>query len=109
MNRTLSNLGPALFMALLILVATVLTKAVHAPWGRLRRPRPSSALGSSAPISTAGRRWLPSPSALLWRQPSSWPAASSLPAIASSSRAMVPILGSSAAVPVVLRKKRLGC
>jgi hypothetical protein len=109
MNRTLSNLGPALFMALLILVASALTKAApHAPWAAIAGPV-LLALGLVGIDLVRRRRWLPSPSALLV-------AAAILVAcgiLASGDRqylaAMVPILGTSAAVPVILRKKRLGC
>ena len=109
MNRNLSNLGPALFMALLILVASALAvPAPRAPWAAFAGPV-LLALGLLGADLVRRRRWLPSPSALLV-------AAAILVAcgiLASGDRqylaAMVPILGSSAAIPVILRKERRGC
>lgn len=109
MKRNLSNLGPALFMALLILVASALTKVTpHVPWAVLAGPV-LLALGLIGIDLVRRRRWLPSPSALLV-------AAAILGAcgiLASGDRqylaAMVPILGTCAAVPVIRRRERLEC
>jgi hypothetical protein len=107
MNRTLSNLGPALFLAVVMLVATALAKAApHAAW--------TAAAGSLllvlALVGTdlvhrrrSGHRALPSAGVLLL-------AAGILVAcgiVASRDldrlAVMIPILGCCAAVPVFLR------
>jgi len=107
MNRTLSNLGPALLLAVVMVVATALVVAApHAWWTAVAGPL----LLVLALVGTdvvqrrrSGRRSLPSPSVLLV-------AATILVAcgiVASRDldhlAVMIPILGSCAAVPVILR------
>jgi hypothetical protein len=109
MNHTLSNLGPALFLAVVMLVATALAVAApHASWTAVAGPL----LLALALVGTdlvdrrrSGRRLLPSPSVLLV-------AATLLVAcgiVASRGldrlAGMFPILGSCAAVPIILRHK----
>jgi hypothetical protein len=106
MNRTLSNLGPILFLAVVMLVATALVVAApRAPWTAVAGPL----LLAFAPVGTdlvqrrrAGRRLLPSPSVLLLGATilfGCWIVASSgLDRLA----AMMPIFGSCAALPAIL-------
>jgi peptidoglycan/LPS O-acetylase OafA/YrhL len=109
MNRIPSNLGPALSMALVMLAAAALAKAApQAAWTAVAAPL----LLVLALVGTdlvqrrrAGRRPLPSASVLLV-------AAAILVAcgiVASRDldglAAMIPILGSCAAVPVILRRQ----
>jgi len=62
MNRNLSNLGPALFMALLILVASALAvPAPRAPWAAFAGPV-LLALGLLGADLVRRRRWLHRPS-----------------------------------------------
>jgi hypothetical protein len=103
MNRTLSSLGPALFMALLILIASALAVAApRASWAAIAGPI-LLALGLIGIDLVQRRRLLPSPGALLV-------AAAILVAcgIVGSSdlnrlAGLIPILGSCAAVPIILR------
>jgi hypothetical protein len=109
MNRTLSNLGPALFLAVVILVATALAVAApHASWIAFAGPL----LLVLALVGTdlvrrrgSGRRFLPSTSVLLVAAAilvsCGLVAAHDLDRLA----AMMPILGSCAAVPVILRQE----
>jgi peptidoglycan/LPS O-acetylase OafA/YrhL len=107
MNRTLSNLGPALFMALLMLVASALAVAApRASWAAFACPMllVLGLVGTDlVQRRRSGRRLLPSASVLLL-------AAAILVAcgiVASHDlnrlAGLIPILGSCAAVPVILR------
>ncbi|HVT61515.1 MAG TPA: hypothetical protein VHR45_24350 [Thermoanaerobaculia bacterium] len=107
MNRTLSNLGPALFLALLILAATALAAAAtRASWTAVAGPLllVLGLVGTDlVRRRRPGRRSLPSSSVLLL-------AAAILVAcgiVASRDldrlAGLIPILGSCAAVPVILR------
>lgn len=105
MNRTLSSLGPALFMALLILVASALAVAApRASWAAFAGPI-LLVLGLIGIDLVQRRRWLPSPGALLV-------AVAILVAcgiVASSdlnrSVGLITMLCGCAAVPVILRHK----
>lgn len=104
MNRTLSSLGPALFMALLILIASALAVAApRASWAAVAGPI-LLVLGLIGIDLVQRRRWLPSPSALLV-------AAAILVACGivgfNDNRlvGLITVLGSCAAVPVILRHK----
>jgi hypothetical protein len=102
MNRTLSNLGPALLMALLVLIASALAVAApRASWAAFAGPI-LLALGLVGIDLVQRRRWLPSPGALLV-------AAAILVACGivapdlNRLAGLIPILGGCAAVPVILR------
>ena len=110
MNHTLSNLGPALFLAVVMLVATALVAAApHASWAAVAGPL----LLALALVGTdlvqrrrSGRGSLPSASVLLLA--AALLVACGLVASRDLGRlaGMIPILGSCVAVPVILRHPR---
>ncbi len=103
MNRTLSNLGPALFLAAAILVASALVKATpHASWTAVASPALLVLALLGADLFQR-RRFLPSPSVLLLA--ASFLVACGLLASRGLDQlaAMIPILGSSVMLPLVLR------
>jgi hypothetical protein len=108
MKRTLSNLVPALLLAVAILAATALAAAApHAPWTAAAGPLLLAlAIAGTDLIQRrhgAGRRFLPSPSALLLA--AAILAASGIVASGGVARlaAAMPILGTGASLPVILR------
>jgi hypothetical protein len=115
MNRTLSRLGPNLWMAVVLVVATSLVVAApHAPWTAVAGPLllVLALLGADlVHRRRAGLRTLPSPGALLVA--AAILVACGLVAARGLDRlaGMMPILGSCAALPVVLRHHgaRLSC
>jgi hypothetical protein len=111
MNRTLSNLGPALFFAAAILVASALVKAApHTAWAAIASPALLVLALLGADLFQR-RRLLPSPTGLLLA--TSFLVSCGL--LASGGLAqfapMIPILGSSIMLPVILRAegKRPSC
>jgi hypothetical protein len=109
MNRTLSNLGPALFLAAAMLAAAALAAAApHAPWAAVAGPLllVLSLVGADlVQRRRTGRRLLPSAGVLLV-------AAGILVACAIVAShdlerlaGMIPILGSCAAFPLILRQE----
>jgi uncharacterized membrane protein YjdF len=111
MNRTLSNLGPALLFAAAILAASALIKAApHAAWAAVISPLllVLALLGADL---VQRRRFLPSPIALAlaatFLVACGLVAARGLEQLA----AMIPILGSSVMLPLILRAegKRPAC
>jgi CHASE2 domain-containing sensor protein len=105
MNRTLSNLGPALFLAAAILAASALVKAApHATWAAVASP----ALLVLALLGTdlvRRRSFRPSTVALVLA--ASFVAACGLLASGGLDQLapMIPILGSSVMLPFLLRAR----
>ena len=103
MKSTLSNLGPALLCAAALLLASVLIKAApHAPWAAVACP----ALVVLALLGTdmiQRRRFRPSPIVLVLA--AGFGIACGILASGGSEQfaAMIPILGSSVMLPLVLR------
>jgi hypothetical protein len=108
MNRTLSNLGPSLFLAAAILVASALTVAApHASWAAVAGPLllVLALVGTDVALRRrSGRGTRPSASVLLLA--ASLVVACGIVASNGPDRlaGMILILGSGAAVPVVLRQ-----
>lgn len=111
MNRTLSNLGPALLFAAVLLLASVLVKAApHATWAAVASPAlvVLALLGADL---VQRRRFLPSRIVLVLA--AGFAIACGLLASSGSEQvaAMIPILGSSVMLPLILRAegKRPAC
>lgn len=105
MNRThtLSNLGPALLVAVVMLVSTALAgRAPHASWTAVAGPL-LLALALVGADLVHRRRFLPSPSALLLA--AAILVACGIVAARDPDRlaGMMPILGGGAAIPLLLR------
>ena len=103
MNRTLSNLGPALFFAAAILVASALVKAApHASWAAVASPALLVLALLGADLFQR-RRFQPSPIVLILA--ASFLVACGLLASRGLDQlaSMIPILGSSVMLPILLR------
>ncbi len=110
MNRALTSLGPALFLALVMLVATALVVAApHTPWILAAGPLMLVVALVGTDVfqrRRSGRGSLPSPSIVLL-------AVAILAGFAiigtrnpATLAAMIPIYGSCAAMPFILRSER---
>jgi len=105
MNRTLSNLGPALLLAAVMLAAAALAgMAPPAPWTAVASSL-LLVLGLLGADLVHRRRLLPSPSALL--SATALLVACGIVASHDLDRLaeMIPLLGSCAAIPIILRPK----
>jgi hypothetical protein len=103
MNRRLSNLGPALFLAVVMLVATALAVAApRASWTAAAGPL-LLVLALVGTDLVQRRRLLPSPSVLMLA--ATLLVACGIVASRDPGRlaGMIPILGSCAALPILLR------
>jgi hypothetical protein len=103
MKSTLSNLGPALLCAVVLLLASVLIKAApHAPWAAVASPA-LVVLALLAADMVQRRRFLPSRIVLVLA--AGFAIACGILASSGSEQfaAMIPILGSSVMLPLILR------
>jgi hypothetical protein len=107
MNRTLSNLGPALFLTVVMLAATALVKAApQASWAAFAGPLllVLALVGTDLFLRRrSGRRLVPSSSALLVAAAILVACAIVGPRDLDRLAAMIPLLGCCAALPVILR------